>query len=920
MKSDDSQILRLNGTDAVLPALGLWLDPHRPRDFAFVSHAHADHFAPHRRILCSKPTRLLIEARYGSTAQRAEFLDLDFGESLVHQGHRLELRPAGHIAGSAMLLVENLKDGHRLLHTGDFKMRAGAGAETARPCQADWLIMETTFGLPKYRFPAALLVWSSLVDFAHECLEEGLVPLLMAYALGKAQEILLEMHQRAPDLAFQVHDSVAKMNEAMMRLGYELPPCEPFSPKEHSPQGKVVILPPSAGRSVAVRRLKDKVRLAMVSGWALEPGARYRYQCDEVFAISDHADYDELLALVEAVNPSRIGTIHGFAKEFAADLRRRGREAWPLVGETQLEFDDLAHAGRTVRFDGTAPGPPTSQSMEAEPLPDSGFGRFTRLCEEIAAASGKTKKRALLATYLRPLSEAELPWAVRFLSGRPLPRSPSRRPLAIGWALWRQALIELSGWNAARLRQLASELGDPARTTALVLQGNTHARPQSLESMAEALAALADASGALDKLRRLRELLGSLHPSEAAVLAGMLLGDLRIGLKEGLLEEGVAEAFTRPLAAVREAHQLRGDLGEVARMARANTLEGAQVTWFTPLRVMLASPGQSAAEIFERLGASGPVWLEDKYDGIRAQLHCRGGEAALYSRDLRPLEQEFPELVAAAMSLDRDLILDGEIIAFAEGRRLSFFDLQKRLGRRDQRLDQGDLFFGAAVPVRFVAFDLLGLDGEGWLERPLRERRSALESLCLPEAFVLSELTRAGDVGEIEEALRLARRRHQEGLMAKDPESRYLPGRRGQQWLKLKEVLPTLDVVVVRAQQGHGKRAHVLSDYTFAVRDEATGALRVIGKAYSGLSDEEIEALTAHFRERTLEKRRGVHVLEPDTVLEVAFDSIRPSQRHDSGLALRFPRIRAIRRDKGIDEIDTLDYARRLAGVAIPPS
>jgi DNA ligase-1 len=168
----------------------------------------------------------------------------------------------------------------------------------------------------------------------------------------------------------------------------------------------------------------------------------------------------------------------------------------------------------------------------------------------------------------------------------------------------------------------------------------------------------------------------------------------------------------------------------------------------------------------------------------------------------------------------------------------------------------------------------------------------------------------------IDEAFNAARRRENEGLIAKDPASRYSPGRRGRQWLKLKKAMPTLDAVVVRAQQGHGKRSHVLSDYTFALRDEADGSLKVIGKAYSGLTDAEIEELTAHFRERTVEKRRGLHEVVPDVVLEIAFDSIQPSKRHDSGLALRFPRIHAIRRDKTAAEIDTLAYARRLAGLA----
>ena len=217
--------------------------------------------------------------------------------------------------------------------------------------------------------------------------------------------------------------------------------------------------------------------------------------------------------------------------------------------------------------------------------------------------------------------------------------------------------------------------------------------------------------------------------------------------------------------------------------------------------------------------------------------------------------------------------------------------------------------------MRYVAFDLLWQNGVSLLDRPLQERRAALETLALPEPLGRIEVVQADSAEAIEAAFHAARRRGNEGLIAKDAQSAYRPGRRGKAWLKLKKAFATLDVVVVKAEQGHGKRSQVLSDYTFAVRDEA-GALRVIGKAYSGLTDAEIEELTAHFTANTLDQRGRVRTVVPDTVLEIAFDSIQPSSRHDSGLALRFPRIKAWRRDKGPEEIDDLAYARRLAGVA----
>jgi DNA ligase-1 len=200
------------------------------------------------------------------------------------------------------------------------------------------------------------------------------------------------------------------------------------------------------------------------------------------------------------------------------------------------------------------------------------------------------------------------------------------------------------------------------------------------------------------------------------------------------------------------------------------------------------------------------------------------------------------------------------------------------------------------------------------MEQPQATRRVALEGLRLPEGIVAIDVQRVASAEEIEVAFLAARRRGNEGLIAKDPASAYTPGRRGKFWLKLKKAFATLDVVVVKAEQGHGKRSHVLSDYTFAVRDE-TQALRVIGKAYSGLTDAEIEILTEHFTQNTLSENGRIRTVVPDTVLEIAFDSIQASKRHDSGLSLRFPRIRAIRRDKKPEEIDTLAYAQKLAGL-----
>jgi DNA ligase-1 len=382
---------------------------------------------------------------------------------------------------------------------------------------------------------------------------------------------------------------------------------------------------------------------------------------------------------------------------------------------------------------------------------------------------------------------------------------------------------------------------------------------------------------------------------------------LRIGLKEGLVEEAIAQAFDVPADAVRQTNLLRGHIGETAILARQNRLAEASLVPFRPVKFMLASPEETAADIWERM-QSPTVWIEDKYDGIRCQLHKVGSRIELYSRDLKEITRTFFDIVDAAKMFPVDLILDGELLATRGDRALPFSELQKRLGRRES-----DLFLGEEVPITYIPFDLLWLNGESLLAQPLAERRHALEALLpFPEKFKLAGISQASSAEQIEASFIVARERNNEGLMVKDPSSAYTPGRRGLSWLKLKKAYATLDCVVVGAEYGHGKRKDVLSDYTFAVRDEVTNELKTIGKAYTGLTDAEIAELTKHFLGTAIRQHGRYFEVEPQVVLEIAFDRIQPSDRHSSGLAMRFPRILRIRTDKSPADVDTLTRARTL--------
>jgi len=878
-----------------LPNENIWLDPWDGKPFAFVSHAHSDHIAPHEEIIVSERTSRLMQARL--PGKRAEHV-LTFGEKAIVRGLDVTLIPAGHIFGSAQFFLETASGS--LLYTGDFKLRPGGSAEPAEWRNAETLIMETTFGLPRYRFPPTEEVVGQIVAFCRDALETGAVPVLLGYSLGKAQEILCALG--GAGLKPMLHGSVHRMTRIYEQFGQSFCDYERYNTKEVA--GKVLICPPSANRSRMLEKIREK-RVAMISGWAVDPNAVYRYQVDAAFPLSDHADYTDLVRYVELVKPQRVLTLHGFAAEFARDLRDRGIEAWALSEENQMELT----LGKTVMA-----GVSTSQNAaHRAAATGSEFHAFATVGETIAATPAKLEKVRLLAEYFRTLNPAQLPIATVYFTGKAFPQS-DLRTIQAGWAVIHRALVAATKMSEAEFRRIASSHGDAGKTALEALEGRTKAGPFDLTDSRAFFESLQKARGPLAKTELLQARLARVSAREGQYMIKILTGDLRIGLREGLVEEAIASAFSAPLEDVKEANMLLGDIGEAAVLASQAELQRAELSLFRPIKSMLASPEPTAEAIWARFsdaGESKTVYVEDKFDGIRAQLHRGTGRVEIFSRDLRRMTDQFTELADHARGFEDEIILDGEIMAFEHGKTLTFFDLQKRLGRKSEG---PDLFATASadVPVVFVAFDLLWKNGESFLRRPLRERRDALRSLKLPAGFRIAEIYPAHSAEEIETAFQLARRRLNEGLMVKDPESIYSPGRRGMFWFKLKKELATLDVVVVAAELGHGKRNHVLSDYTFAVRDEATGELLTIGKAYSGLTDVEIAELTEHFKKQTSTNRGRYREVKPDVVLEIAFDSIQPSTRHASGLALRFPRIKSIRRDKGVDAIDTLAYARSL--------
>lgn len=553
-------------------------------------------------------------------------------------------------------------------------------------------------------------------------------------------------------------------------------------------------------------------------------------------------------------------------------------------------------------------GPTDNQN---QPLEAAVLEKFSETAESVAATTKKLEKTAILGAYLQTLNDADLTRAARYFAGQQFAQSDSRTT-NVGGSIITTALSEATGFGWEDLSPRYVRLGDPGELAAEIVKetGRSASVPSiTLAETESTLTRLSETRGTKNKTAILTAILRRASPLEAKYLVKLLAGDLRIGLREGLVEDALARAFGRGLEDVAYANMLLGDIGETAVRARSGDLRDISMRLFHPIKFMLATPAADLTDIARTMPEE--FLVEDKFDGIRAQAHVKDGRVAIYSRTMDEITHRFPELVEPLKQLTTDVIIDGEIVPASDDAILPFSELQKRLGRKSVGTQ-----LLMAVPVVLVAYDLLYASGEVLVDEPLAARREKLEQLVPtggPLRLSVGKLF--DDAADLDDEFDAARARGNEGLMIKSPASAYKPGRRGREWLKLKRAIATLDVVVTAVEVGHGKRRHLLSDYTFAVRRSADdGELLNIGKAYSGLTDKELAELTEWFLSHTQQEfgHGRVRLVEPLIVIEVTFDRIQPSNRHKSGFALRFPRILRLRPDKTPAEIDTLDTVKRL--------
>ncbi len=512
--------------------------------------------------------------------------------------------------------------------------------------------------------------------------------------------------------------------------------------------------------------------------------------------------------------------------------------------------------------------------------------RLAETCERAASHASRRKKTALLAAWFGELGDDDLARAADFLSGK------SRLP--IGHATLRAAAMAATGWDLETFRVCRRVVGETGETIALLLGGRPGAEPFPLARAGEVRAELARARSSADRIELLREVFERHRPLAVKYFLRCLAGSLRAGLERHRIEDALAASEGLRAAEVRRANNRAGDLPRVALACRRGGLQALEARLFHPLEFMLARPLGSLAEL------DGPDgwWAEDKFRGLRAQIHVENGRVGIYTRGLEDVTAAFPEVARAMGKLTGAVILDGHLAAIRDGRILPCNALQQRLERKKVAPP-------AQAPVAYIAYDLLYRDGL-LLETPFEQRRRLLEEL--PVEF--SPRHAISSAGEAERLFAAACARGNEGLLLKRRGSLYEAGRRGGAWLKLERAHATLDVVVTAARKGTGPRAAMLADYTFGVR-AGEGYVNA-GQTASGLPTEEVRELNRRLRAATSGRFGGVFLVRPEIVLEVAFDGVRKSPRHKGGYALRSPRIVCWRRDKRPEECATIERLKEL--------
>lgn len=747
------QIEQRNGL--FLPDIDWFLDARKPVERSFVSHAHFDHMGDHQSILCSPVTAQLIQKRIPG---KRDWRIHDFGEPFdLAPNVKACLYPAGHIPGSSMLWLE--KEGHSLLYSGDFKLTPGIAAEPCQPVLADTLVVESTYGIPRYTFPPEKEVFADIIRFCRDTLDNGETPILFGYSLGKSQAILRSLAEA--ELEIMLHPSAHKLTLSCQSLGWDFPPYHLFEARNH--RGKVLISPPMQKNAEWLKSI-HKPKTAIISGWAIDSSATYRYQCDKAFPLSDHADYLDLLSFVNRVQPKQTYTIHGFATEFAQTLRAQGYQALALGRENQLDLE-LPSA--------SPPDNPLASKPESnlEPTPNS-LAALAQTSEKIANTDNERQKIATLGAHLAKLNDQEAGHCIRLLDSLSPTLSADLKAKDI-----KQALLLATNTSASELARLTKTAPSSSATQLLVAKLTTRT-PKLLGKTCSFLKTLASAPNPTFKQSLLYEEFKNLCPIEAQFLFQYLSQTENNGLTPNALIQAISERFEKPFENVQAAFLRNSDLSAVSKAASQNSLDQVKIEFFKPVPAVEATEVRSPEAVIEQQGFS--LWSEPEYDGLRCQLHKQAEHAELYSKTGNRISHLFPEILEAARLIPQQFIADAVIVPWNNESPLPKNELKRRLNRKGE-----ELFLGEEVQVVLWLIDLLCLDNDDLLDQPIEERRHNLDTFTVNTTIRIAPVTSLLGVEEIENALESTAKTGSRGIVFKASNSPYNPLSQSPAWLRL---------------------------------------------------------------------------------------------------------------------------------------
>ncbi len=543
------------------------------------------------------------------------------------------------------------------------------------------------------------------------------------------------------------------------------------------------------------------------------------------------------------------------------------------------------------------------------------FREFAEFCNSLEKISSTLEMTAKIAGFLRKIEDdRDLYDVVLFLMGKVYPPWDERE-LGVGIGLVYEALKIATGVEREKIEDLLRETGDLGKAAEILVRRRKQLTLfqeeltiRKVREVFDTISTLTGEGSQKRKVRLLADLYVSATPVEAKFLTRLVLGEMRLGVGEGIIRDAIAKAWGISSELVERAYMITNDFGRVAVVAKnegRKGLEKMKIQLHIPVRMMLA---QVAEGIDSAIREMGKVAVEWKFDGTRVQIHWGNGKVTIFSRRLENVTNALPEVVEEVKKAVKEgVILDGEAVAIKDDRPLPFQHILRRFRRKHEVSKMLE-----KVPIKVFLFDVLFANNEETIDLPLKERRAILESLVSEsERIVLAEQRVTDSVEEIEEIYHQALDAGHEGVMMKNPNSPYIPGKRGKHWLKLKPVMENLDLVVVGGEWGEGKRSHVISSFELACLDEHGRLLRV-GKVATGFTDEELEELTELFKP-LIEYQEGKKVrFQPKYIFEVAYQEIQKSPKYESGFALRFPRFVRLREDKSVEEADTIERIARL--------